>query len=468
MVKSRLELLPLNLLALVGLIALGASASSSPSPSARDSKPSPSPSAEVELICHTDDPAECYPKVFQATDEFQVVHDDQDLPFGLHVRLNIYTGKKEAKINIPDEQNPALEGLAVDSSVVLVDRDETSDNSGQVRIPANAPAYDPAGKIKKPPSSTPDEGNAFYKSLTILKKGLDVDEALEMLEEISHDIYYGLKIAEDYDTIRELFCLSTARSPSSSPSDNNSNTKNDPERSHTRARLASLTLASAVQNNPKALSEITRHWTTLADYTCPSPKHHHHQKQEAEASLGESTFHLLPHSPTSPGVLKARISSLSGLLKSPLIRSHFLTARGPSHLLELLTSPLSSQQSKQEEEEEWGPTRRAAALLLLDNFLDADMGAAVGEWPTAGQLSDAECAAAASEQRRQRQTDGSEYGENDEGCWDWRVARFAERYAKDKGHWSHELRDKIREQRRANLARLKGAGAQERKGKEEL
>ena len=51
---------------------------------------------EVELICHNR--SDCYPKVFQATSEFQRVRDDQDLPAGLHVRLNVWTGEKEAKV----------------------------------------------------------------------------------------------------------------------------------------------------------------------------------------------------------------------------------------------------------------------------------------------------------------------------------------------------------------------------------
>src|SRR5690606_37699417 len=97
----------------IGLMACGSSTSSP--------EPSSSPSAEVELICHTDNPADCYPKVFQATDEFQVVRPDQEIPPGLHVRLDINTGLREAKLNVPGEDRPDLEGLPVDSSVVVVE-----------------------------------------------------------------------------------------------------------------------------------------------------------------------------------------------------------------------------------------------------------------------------------------------------------------------------------------------------------
>jgi nucleotide exchange factor SIL1 len=140
----------------------------------------PSPPVNPELICHSDNPAECYPKVFYATNEFQVLRDDQHLPSGLHVRMNLETGKKEAKINVPGERDSELEGLPVDSSVVVVDSGEAQ----QVHIPPNAPKYDAAGKIKTPH----DESLVFYKSLSILKKGLDIDGALEILEDISHDV----------------------------------------------------------------------------------------------------------------------------------------------------------------------------------------------------------------------------------------------------------------------------------------
>ncbi|KAK4131836.1 hypothetical protein BT67DRAFT_135936 [Trichocladium antarcticum] len=413
MARFRLKMLPLNLVALIGAMAWAASAAS----------PSPSPSASAELICHTDNPAECYPKVFQATDEFQVVHDDQDLPIGLHVRLDVSTGKKEAKINVPDEDHPALAGLPVDTSVVLVERDNESDE--QARISPDAPAYDPVGKIKAPQPPTSDEGSAFFQSLAMLQKGLDGDAALETLEEISHDIYYGLKIAEDYNTIHALLCLTATPSP---PSPN-------------RARLAALTLASTLQNNPSALASITAHWPRLSASTCPS-------SANPQPPLGTATFNLNLHLPATttttdtPLLTKARLATLTNLLRSPTIRADFLASRGPSQLLHLLTSPTF-------QTPDWEPAQRRAALLLLDNFLDRDMGAALGEWPVQGQASDAACEAAAG---------GSGDGEE---CWDWRVGRVARAHRGDEGHWSHELGRRVVEQRRVNRKAGKGKGREE-------
>ncbi|KAK4240647.1 hypothetical protein C8A03DRAFT_13031 [Achaetomium macrosporum] len=435
MTRLRLKMLPLNLVALIGLMAWGASASSSSVSSSSESSPSPSPSADVEFICHTNDPAECYPKIFQATDEFQVVHDDQDLPLGLHVRLNVFTGKKEAKINVPDENDPALEGLPVDSSVVIVERDQSGQGgaSDQIRLPPNAPPYDPAGKIKTPESAKSDEGSAFYKSLAILKKGLDVDGALEMLEDISHDIYYGLKIAEDYETVRELFCLAASESSSAT---------GDGKTSLTRARLAALTLSSAVQNNPKALAEIERHWTTkLSSSLCRS---------DSTVPLGTTTFVLTPSSlssssvaaDTDPALTKARISLLSGLLRSPILRRDFLASGGPSHLLRILIA--------RDPEPEWLLAQRTAAFLLLDNFLDPDMGATMGEWPTQVQLSKEECAAR--EGKRGTEQQRAEEKDREEGeCLDWHVEQLRLRHAAT-DHWSHELWSKLGQYRKAEAA----------------
>ena len=438
MAKFRLKMLPVNLVALISLVAWGASASSASAESA------PSPSADVELICHTDNPAECYPKVFQATDEFQIVRPDQDLPIGLHVRLNVATGVKEAKINVPDEHDPSLEGLPVDSSVVIVERDEAEE---QVKPPPNAPAYEPVGNIKKPKSADPAEGNAFYKSLTILKKGLDVDGALEMLEDISHDIYYGLKIAEDYETVHELFCLSTAAlsSPSAEAAD---------ETTLRRARLAALTLSSTLQNNPTALASIEAHWPKLAPSLCSSSSSSSSSSNAGTTPLSTSIFTLLP-----PAALtKVRISLLTGLLKSPLFRAAFLSPNkqqqannnsndtGAAHILRILTTnppstnppSTSNPASDPASEEEWAPTQRRAAVLLMDTFLDGDMGAAIGEWPspTQAQLSDGECAVLFGGGG----DDGPLKGEGrEEECVDFLVRGLSERFRKEKGHWSHEL-----------------------------
>lgn len=478
MPKLKLHSLPLSLLALLGVALAGVSASASSSSSPANSD------EEVELICHTSNPAECYPKIFQPTSEFQIVYPDQDLPVGLHVRLNIYTGQKEAKINVPDEAvDSSLEGFPVDKSIVIVDPEEEEPSEEHfdqpLKPPKNAPAYDPDGKIKEPRKETAEsqeEGSAFYKSLTILKKGLDIDQALEMLEEISHDIYYGLKIAEDYDTVRELFCLANSASIFSSSSSSAEGPSKEKDLTRPRARLAALTISSTVQNNPKALAEISKHWTTggLSQDTCStysksnskSNSKSSSKSQESEPEpLQISTFRLLPSSSSSTSLssavpaslIKARISAISGLLKSPPIRQSFLSANGMDLLLQvlLLDTPVASQAQG----EEWEKVRRQAGHLILDNFLDEDMGAVLGEWPDAVrevQASDKECASRA---QSQGDDEKSKEGQGQGDCWDWHAKQLADRYKKEgkggKGHWSWELWNKLKEQRKNNASSSK-------------
>ena len=377
-------------------------AASEPEPS---SSSPPSPAAELDLICHTNNPDDCYPKIFQPTDEFQTVHDDQDLPPGLHVRLNVWTGEKEAKINVPGEQDSSLDGLPVDSSVVVVEPEQGEE---EATIPPGAPAYEPVGKIKKPAG----ESGAFFDSLEILKKNLDVDSALEALEDISHDIYYGLKIAENYEAVRSLFCLADAAASDSDVAVLG------------RARLAALTIAGAVQNNAKALAEVETHWGALKSVQCPASRE----------NLGTAAFRLLPpqtgdkrSSTGDLALVKAKTSAIKGLIKSPVIRKDFLENGGPKYLLEALVL---------ETKEAWGPAQKKIALLVQDIFLDKDMGAVIGEWPRDDQASDEWCS----------QIDGDSVSEK---CWDWEMKRLVQQHGSDKEHWSVELWDWVKEARRA-------------------
>ena len=42
-----------------------------------------------ELICAPNNPTDCYPKIFEPTTEWQTIREGQDIPAGLHVRLNM-------------------------------------------------------------------------------------------------------------------------------------------------------------------------------------------------------------------------------------------------------------------------------------------------------------------------------------------------------------------------------------------
>ncbi|KAB5581119.1 hypothetical protein GE09DRAFT_1085126 [Coniochaeta sp. 2T2.1] len=399
-----------RLWAILGLVCLMftlvAASSSSSSSSSLSTPLQPSPSAEVDLICHTEDPSGCYPKVFVPTDEFQIVHPDQDIPPGLHVRLNIYTGEKEAKINVPDETNTELEGLPVDSSVMVVDPPEGKGEAAQ--IPAGAPVYEPVGKIKEPPKG--EESDTFFKSLEILQRGLNLDDALKELQELSHDIYYGLKIAEDYETVKNLFCLAN------SDWKYRSEEKPMPVR---RMAQASSILAGALQNNPKALAEVEKHWEKFEGMKCDSRDRH---------DMTTSAFHVfVPGS--GPSHIKARIGALKALLKSDVIRKDFLAKNSMKGVFDVLI---------RYNQPEWEPVREKMALLVQDIFLDEDQGAKLGEWPGDEQREYWDC--------HGRCTGGGEGPYS--VCADYWLGVVSARNKEVEDHWSHELFQKYIEVRK--------------------
>lgn len=410
MARSRSETSSRGLWGLIGLIflmiTLAAASSSSSSSSSSPSPPAPSPAADVDLICHTDNPSECYPKVFVPTDEFQTVHDDQDLPPGLHVRLNVWTGQKEAKINVPDEQVAEVAGLPVDSSVVVVDQPSLDEDEEAIRIPAGAPVYEAAGKIREPPKSA--ESDSFFESLEILQRGLDLDGALAELEELAHDIYYGLKIAEQRDTVQKLLCLACG-----------DQVGDDTKLGLRRAGQAAKIVASALQNNPKALAEVEKHWEGFRGVRCGS--------SGEGGDLVAGTFRLLS-AEADPALVKARVSALKALLRSGVIRRDFLGSGGMEVLLELLVRSGDKQ---------WDAAREKAALLVQDVFLDADLGATLGEWPVDDQLSAGEC-----------RKEGLGGGRARQECWDYEAERLTSENRWDREHWSHELWGKLKEARR--------------------
>lgn len=391
-----------------------------------------SPSEDVELICHTDNSADCYPKLFQATHEFQKVHKDQDIPPGLHVRLNVATGEREAKINDPNEKIGAVEGLPVDNSIVVVDSEEVKDEP----IRSGAPAFEPVGMIKPPT----DESRAFHDALTLVGKGVPkdrlfsllkanqtaFDEALEHIEELAHDIYYGVKVTEDEDAMHTLLCLQS--------SEDVLMPRGDPGPAH-RAQKASAIIAAALQNNPTALREVEKSWTDLMAAQCPG------DDVEPHATLAHACFNrLLPpvladdgdYVDPSPEVLKARLAAFNGLLKSDAIKKQFLESGTMTRILRILLL----------RGEKYENVHVKAAHLVMDNFLDENMGAKLGLWPKFKALKDGEC-----------HMELSDVSEVDEGCWDSLVRAISGKHAADEGHWSTEMSNMLRQRRDVEAGR---------------
>lgn len=371
--------------------------------------------SKPDLICHTSDPKDCYPRVFEATDEFQKVHDDQDIPPGLHVRLNINTGGKEAKINVPGEGDASLEGLPVEQDIVVVEPEARDDPI----VPKGAPAYETAGKIKPPQHAA----KAFVDAMNLLKADRGehdpaFDASLEGLEDLAHDMYYGLKIAEDADVVKALVCHMIQN-----PYPRAEGAEDLPPRDQQAAAI----LAASLQNNPTALAEVSKQWPGILRHYCP----------EGMAPLASELFRSIGPVPVTDAtqhtaaanLIKARVAAISGLIKDPAIRADFVRFNLMGELARALAR----------EEKEWATAQRKVGLFAVDNFLDEDMGAVPGQWPRAPKLTDEQCRNAAAWQ-------------TPEGCWDYHVARIAKANKGDKGHWSRDLQARLAAARKVKAA----------------
>ncbi|KAI0503059.1 hypothetical protein F5B22DRAFT_576268 [Xylaria bambusicola] len=368
--------------------------------------PAASPAAETELICHTDNPAECYPKLFSATEEFQVVHDDQGLPPGLHVQLDVQTGQKKAKLYNPSEENPALAGLPVDQDVIVVDPEPRPDQES--KIPPGAPAYEPLGKVKAPREKNED----FSQALQIVKESFGrqqpiknsvLHEALQLLDDLSHDLYYGLQIAEDAEAVQSLFCL-LLRGEEAEAQEGPFTERAD--------FMASSVLSATIGNNARALATIEGAWGSISSKHCEASSYPINQ---------ELFIHLAPTSEPNTkleseeaGNIRLYLPVVSGLLKSPEIRTEFLNDDGMRSLLQILLR----------EGPVWESRRAKAAQIVSDTFLDEDFGATLGLWPRKQQTDAAKCT-----------TKGPR--SLDEECWAYHLDKISQ--AAGAPEWSKQL-----------------------------
>ena len=331
----------------------------------------PSISANTELICPTDSPTDCFPRIFQPTEDFQIVREGQDLPPGLHVRMNVQTGEKEARLNIPMDGDVQLEGLPTEQSVMVVDQpgDGSVDDEPALRdrVPQKPPAYDAAGKILPPqePDSSGGDSENFWNAIRVLGGGPVSDEDIELaltdLSDLAHDIYYGVELAKRGDVLQNLVALMSSDS-----------------RSPQQRRQAASALGGSVQNNPTALKEARKAWES-STYS----KYGQNYKDKSVCEPGNliNRLHQSLRQETDPAVTRAKISVLAGLTKDPDMRDCFVVNLGMGHLLSIFLK----------EGNQWDSTRVKIAQFVMDTFLDEDMGAQLGVWPRGPAMDSENC-----------------------------------------------------------------------------
>ncbi|PQE07061.1 nucleotide exchange factor SIL1 protein [Rutstroemia sp. NJR-2017a BBW] len=358
--------------------------------------PSPSPSADTELICPTEDSAECYPRLFQPTKDFQTIKPGQDIPPGLHVRLNISSGLKEARLNVPMEDEEDVQAIEISTEQGMVAIQDVEEKPvDEPQPPPDAPAYEAHGKVQPPPPSSTDF-ETFKNSLISLKKlDTSLQSALSELSELSHDIYYGSEIIADREALSNLICLMALDSAQPGEGDDHA---------------ASAILSNSLQNNPKAISSLTDSKDRVMNPKC-----------KGVSSIDELIPLLhLKLSSASPSTLKSQVSALNGLIKSPAVQSSFLEQNGPSYLQAIFMMSGS----------EYDVVRKRIVQLLMDNFLDESMGAKMGVWPSKDtiQHGDKQCSE----------------GVRNDSCWAWYGKEFSATNGGNK-EWMKEFLDKIGE-----------------------
>jgi nucleotide exchange factor SIL1 len=349
--------------------------------------------------------------MFQPTEDFQSIKEGQDIPPGLHVRLNIYTGEKEARLNIPmdGDDDPALEGIPVEQAMVVVDQPESeSEEAKQIPIPPNAPAYEAVGKIQQPPPNSGDAVTFGSATLSIKTGREDFDTSLDDLSELAHDIYYGVEMCKDRPTVEKLLCYALGHGSEKFPATENR-----------RDHKAASTLAAAIQNNPSALTEVTNLGKELWYPTCGTSK---------KAAGTEHFVEILRKNlerEMDPSALKAKVALMNGLMKNPNVRDDFVQAGAMKLLLAIWL----------QEGEQWEPARMNVAQVVMDTFLDENMGAELKIWPKGPASKGKVCE---STDRRL-----------DDGCWEHHVEGLLK--TSPRSSWAKDFLKMLREQR-ANVA----------------
>ena len=209
--------------------------------------------AQNNLICHTSNSLDCYPAIFSPTKDFQLLHDDQSIPPGLHVRMNLATGVKEARLNVPED------GERDESDIVVIENsaleDETISQAPQSKLAKalilqdleqHYDAFNADTLLSGSRNLTANTGSiGSYTSIAseimstcTVPENESCLQALESMEELAHDLEWGVVLAEDRELSQFL-----SEFLSSKP------TEADIER---RSGIA-LLLGTALQNNEKAL-----------------------------------------------------------------------------------------------------------------------------------------------------------------------------------------------------------------------
>ncbi|KAF6220195.1 hypothetical protein HO133_003326 [Letharia lupina] len=182
-------------------------------------------------------------------EHFQRIHDDQSIPAGLHVRMNLATGLKEARLNIPEPPGtPHADLVIIDD---LPPRPSIEEDGPVAEAPELQDQSHPDTEFERgsyyPASFDAEESSLFFSSIAAIHSTTALSTTdlptLSALQDLAHSIHWGVALARDTGACQKFF---SAIDPGSTAS------------AEVRS-AAALLLGTAIHSNPDALDAFLSH-----------------------------------------------------------------------------------------------------------------------------------------------------------------------------------------------------------------
>lgn len=200
----------------------------------------------AEVICPDSNPANCYPKIFVPSDEWQIVRENQQIPPGLHVRINLETGLEEAKFN-EDTPHQKQELTVVHHASELEENIHNTNENMKHKIQDTLAKYkkDKQAFVRsKVSQSDLNDFSSSVDEVLAFKEGGDIarlDKALDTLTELSHDIEFGVRLSKDANIFASLQRVATLAAE-------------EDEVTEKALRI----MGSSLRNNPEAVKNVIK------------------------------------------------------------------------------------------------------------------------------------------------------------------------------------------------------------------
>ncbi|RCK66363.1 Nucleotide exchange factor SIL1 [Candida viswanathii] len=197
-----------------------------------------------ELICpDPENPLDCYPKIFIPTEEWQVIKEGQEIPPGLHVRLNIDTLEKEAKLMDAEAKDEVpVQELVVDGELQDHSKEAIQENLQKIhekKHPEVKQDHSHRSKVNKDDLNNFDSASLEVENYKPGESDIErLNTALDTLEELSHDIEFGEKLTADKNIFQSLLRIA--------------DTVNDAKVEEKAYRI----MGSSLRNNPEAINNL--------------------------------------------------------------------------------------------------------------------------------------------------------------------------------------------------------------------